>query len=423
MRLLLITSSSANSIYGGGQVYVKNLIDQLIYRGQPPIIAEPLSEGRHTSEYNGCRVVSFELPLDLENATRILDEVRPDIVHAHGFKAVFAEASKKLGLPCVITAHHGGILCPAGTLLNHRDEICRIKANHKDCLPCVLKNIRAGYYSLPLMRTIPLKARLGIGRLMEKLPFIIYLTPVLKASLDIQAKANEWKAIHDYADLLIAPSDAISVSMIRNGAPKDKVQVISHGIPLPADISENQHPETIKEGTKTKFFYVGRICHVKGIHIMLAAFNMVENGAELHLIGGTGSRSEKRYMRRLQGRYRHDKRIFWHGRVENTGVNKLIKGFDIMIHPAICLEVFGLNIAEALGMGKPVIATRSGGPEMQIVDGVNGILISPNSVSELKNAIKLIANNPLKFHPGRYNVTSINEHVTQLQKIYEEVAH
>ena len=73
---------------------------------------------------------------------------------------------------------------------------------------------------------------------------------------------------------------------------------------------------------------------------------------------------------------------------------ELISQFDIMIHPTISLEVFGLNIAEALALGKPVIATQCGGAEMQIRDAVNGFLVPPNDIEALKKAIMKIVKEP-----------------------------
>ena len=85
--------------------------------------------------------------------------------------------------------------------------------------------------------------------------------------------------------------------MIANGLAAHKVSVIPHGIPMPA-----QRPAfpAIIDG-KIKFYYVGRICYVKGIHILLEAFHSVDApGIELHLIGGAGNKHEVRYMSDLQ---------------------------------------------------------------------------------------------------------------------------
>lgn len=423
VKALFILSHNINSKYGGGQIYVSSLIDEFIRQGLFPVIASPRRSESEAESYNGCRIVQFKQPLNLDGATLILQEIKPELVHAHGFKAVFAEACKKLRIPCIITAHHGGIVCPAGTLLNHRDEICRIKSNHNDCLPCVLRNIRGGFYAWPLILMLPLKARLALGRFMQKMPFILYLTPILKAALAIQDKADEWKAIHENATLLIAPSDAIAESMIRNGSPRNKIKAIPHGIPFPNKrlLSDSlQHRGKINQSLR--FFYVGRICYVKGVHVLLSAFNNLDTDAELHIFGGVGNKQEERYMVRLKNKYRKNTRIIWNRKIDSEKVYEVINQYDVMIHPAIYLEVFGLNIAEALVLGKPVIATRCGGPEMQIEDGVNGILVEPNNSLVLANTMRKVINNIINLKVNNTDVIPIERHVKELIELYEEIA-
>lgn len=173
---------------------------------------------------------------------------------------------------------------------------------------------------------------------------------------------------------MIAPCHEMAKAMIRNGLDANKTLVIPHGIPLPKIVPDFPH---IKNG-KIKFFYVGRICYIKGIHIMLKAFSQVKDPQiELHLIGGAANKSEKRYMRKLQHKYNQDQRIIWQGKVSPDKVYETIADMHISCSFSH-MESFGLNIAESLAMGKPVLATRSGGAEMQIKDGKNGWLIPTN---------------------------------------------
>ena len=116
-----------------------------------------------------------------------------------------------------------------------------------------------------------------------------------------------------------------------------------------------------------------------------------------------------------------DARIKWLGKISYQRIYDEIDKYDVMIHPAICLEVLGLNIAEALALSKPVIATKCGGPEMQIEDGTNGILVEPNNIVELANAMERIANNEINLKVKIESVKSIEEHVHELLKVYEEI--
>jgi glycosyltransferase involved in cell wall biosynthesis len=418
-RLLIVSSDSFFSTYGGGQVYVKNLVDELIRQNIYPVIVtpDPLPEDIRT--YKGCQLETISNHITIDEIKKLLLRAKPNVVHAHGSKALFSKACNILNIPYIVTVHHGGILCPAGTLLNHRDEICRIKANPTACLPCVLKNIRSGLYSYPLLKLIPVRFRIKLGELIEKLPFTYYFTPVLQAQVSIARKAAEWKSIYTHSTRIIAPSHAIAESMIRNECPKEKISVIPHGIPIPEEKLLN-HETKKSNQNRIKFFYMGRICHAKGVHIMLAAFSQIEVTAELHIIGGAGNNSEQRYMNKLRRRHRTNEQIFWHGKVDSKQINHLISQYDIMVHSAIYLEVFGLNIAEALALGKPVIATRCGGAEMQIRDGVNGWLVEPNNVESLKNIfVDIITNKKSVLRGFEQEVCSIETHVSALKNCYE----
>ena len=61
-------------------------------------------------------------------------------------------------------------------------------------------------------------------------------------------------------------------------------------------------------------------------------------------------------------------------------------------------ETFGIVYVEALASGKPVIATRCGGPE-DIVNSSNGLLIEKGNPAELANAMEWMYNNWSNFNP------------------------
>jgi phosphatidylinositol alpha-1,6-mannosyltransferase len=70
---------------------------------------------------------------------------------------------------------------------------------------------------------------------------------------------------------------------------------------------------------------------------------------------------------------------------------------DIFIMPAKELpggdyEGFGIVYLEANLFGKPVIAGRSGGVSDAVTDGVNGLLVNPENLGEISEAIVRLAN-------------------------------
>ena len=74
-----------------------------------------------------------------------------------------------------------------------------------------------------------------------------------------------------------------------------------------------------------------------------------------------------------------------------TMVNALQRRADVIVQKSIA-EGFGLTVAEAMWKAKPVVATRLGGIQDQIVDGESGVLIDdPHDLAGFAAAISGIA--------------------------------
>lgn len=418
MHLLQIANGDFFSTYGGGQVYVKNIVDEMIRQGMSVSVFSFVDRKSDVpyekKEYKGIDLYEFYTK-DRDVIEEVLERIKPDIIHAHAEKALFASI-RSHSHKFVVTAHHGGITCPAGTLMNTRDEICRLPVSHDNCLACVLRNTKGGPKAYPFIKRLPLKLRLQLGRFLNKLPFIYFLTPYGRASLQIEHKMQEWKMITDRADRLIAPSESIAKNMTLNDLPEEKIETSPHGIPY------SPNSLSICNNSHLKFFYVGRLSYIKGIHNLLKAFVQLDSSrCELHIVGDVSDR----YASHLQAAYKKYPHIVFHGKISPDQVLDYIRQFDILVHPTICLEIYGLNIAEALSQGKPVIATRCGGAEMQIREKENGLLVEPNDVSGLRDAIQWMLDHPEErqrmAEQAPAGVIAIEEHIRSLRELYQEV--
>lgn len=436
MKILIVGLDKLGSEYGGGQVYVKNLVAGLL-------------ANQHDVSYMSIAFVNNALPqwawfnrnsikeLQLlipaawcvgrnpteksyitEEIASAYKELSPDIVHAHGWKEYSCIAARQSWIPCVITAHHGGIVCPAGALLNQNDKICSVTADQHACLPCCVRNIPGDKLWLPFLRLIPLAVQLRLGRWLRARHFRYFITPLGTLVLSISDKLASIESLGKYASRLIAPSPAIRDALVRNGVPEQKVVVVPHGIPPLA-----RRPLTDGLGKQPlKFLYLGRINHVKGLHVMLNACSRLPgNGYELHIVGEAVTRPEKRYCRKLKMKF-PNVNAFWHGGKSHDEIPKFITACDLIIHPTICLEVFGLTIAESLALGRPVIASRCGSAEIQVRDGENGILVPPNDPEALSDALTRLIENPnlvRKMADQIGAVHTLDAHIYDLEKIYE----
>jgi trehalose synthase len=67
-------------------------------------------------------------------------------------------------------------------------------------------------------------------------------------------------------------------------------------------------------------------------------------------------------------------------------VNAIQRGADVVVQKSLA-EGFGLTVAEAMWKARPVVASRIGGIQDQIVDGVSGYLIDPTDLEATAAAI------------------------------------
>src|SRR3546814_20494591 len=88
-------------------------------------------------------------------------------------------------------------------------------------------------------------------------------------------------------------------------------------------------------------------------------------------------------------------------------------------------ETFGVVLAEATALGRPVIATRCGGPESIVSDG-DGYLVDVDNVEELAAAMVQLVDNIKQFEPDSIRMRcakrfSAEVVTTQLKEAYCEV--
>lgn len=67
---------------------------------------------------------------------------------------------------------------------------------------------------------------------------------------------------------------------------------------------------------------------------------------------------------------------------------------DIIVHPITVPELFEFTVLEAMAASKPVIVGKIGAPKSFIEDGVDGVLISPNSSDAIAESVIWLLKNP-----------------------------
>jgi glycosyltransferase involved in cell wall biosynthesis len=133
-----------------------------------------------------------------------------------------------------------------------------------------------------------------------------------------------------------------------------------------------------------KILFFGRITKYKGLGILLEALKEVINtGLKIKLvIAGNGDCSDYEEMFLELNEYLN-LNIRW---ISDDDIESFINDVDFVVLPYIEASQSGV-IPLAYSFGKPVIATNVGGLPEQVINNKTGLIISPASVIELKNAI------------------------------------
>lgn len=316
---------------------------------------------------------------------RFFTKLKVDVIHSNMIEGYDVEAAKLCHIPICLTIHIGGFICPRGGgngFLRYDDTICNQPVGF-GCSHCCASDIPFPGIAYALSHCIPSQIACHLLERMRRPVF--YLTPLLLTKVSVQ-QCQERIELFKYATIFAA-NERLRYLLALNGL-RDNVMLLPHGV------EERERLPYPPVDDKVKFFFLGRLQYSKGLHVLLRALEGIDRDSyELHVIGDAGkSRADVRYEQSLHSLAK-DKSVIFHGRIRNDEIEGVIKSMHIMIHSAICLEVYGISIAESLAMGRPVLATRCGGAEMQVKEGVNGWLVNPNDVDALRKSILKVIRN------------------------------
>jgi len=213
-------------------------------------------------------------------------------------------------------------------------------------------------------------------------PYVLteHFSGFLEGTIDSFRAAYAKKAFVG-ASLVIAVSKPLAEALKKYGAEERKLRVV----PNMVDVSFFTLPPKQRQETPFRFLTVAFLERLKGTHILLQAF-AIAFGGEKHvrlMVGGDGpQRSELEELARRLGIA--DQVVFL-GLLSREGVREAMWQANVFVLPSL-VETFGVVLIEALSTGLPVVATRCGGPEDIVRDGV-GVLCDPGDVHGLANAL------------------------------------
>lgn len=142
---------------------------------------------------------------------------------------------------------------------------------------------------------------------------------------------------------------------------------------------------------------------IKGIPMLLQVMQRIKQEglrARLHLVGDGAFRQE---FEHTADRLGVSEECIFHGKAEKRELYAILNQMDFLVS-ASKFESFGCTIAEAMMLGKPVVVTKSGGPESFVIEQT-GILVEKEDADALYQGIR-----DMMTHYSEYRSDEIREY-------------
>ena len=348
MRIAFITFEYPPFIIGGAGIYAINVTQELVKLGHEVTVFTPQIESGKSFVNNGnlkiCRIaLNDNLPFKALQFWLKLPEVimktessnKFDIIHFNGLSYWFVK-NKLSDAPHIITIHH--LVTDA------------VKSNN----PSLISRFR------------DISGENGFF-----MPFIEKRCVKCTNKIISVSKFTKKQIVETYK---ISP---------------EKIDVVYNGMKLKKQtFTEEELEELNKQFSipqKPIILFVGRVDDQrKGLDILLKSFkNVLDKTDCALLVVGKGDQNEARTLSTSLGILDN---VFFTGFVDEITLKKCYQLCDIYVIPSR-LEGFGLTVLEAMVAGKPVVATNVGAIPEIMKDNENGILVEPNDINSMSNAI------------------------------------
>ncbi|MEZ4639904.1 MAG: glycosyltransferase family 4 protein [Caldilineaceae bacterium] len=401
---------------GGTELYCWGLARALATEGHQAHIFYPtpsLVEGEERVEREGVHLWSVPLPptrehedpvsqywhtfrdLGIEAAfQRFLDEVQPELVHFQHVQGVSARLIELAApLPRIVTLHDYWYFCANSQLIRPDRRPCEgPSAGCHNCVDCATERA-----DLQWMRPL---------RPLVALPF---------------AYRNRYlRHLADEVDLFLAPSAFLRQKYVEHGFPAEKIVVVENGLDVDK-LAPTSQPTIAQPAVRPHFGFLGSLAWQKGVHVLIEAFNRLDERASLTIYGSEHTFPE--YAAELKRLARHPN-IRFAGVVEPRQVGEALRQIDCLVVPSLWYENSPLVIQEAYGVGVPVVASRLGALPEKVKEDSTGRLFSPGDVDDLAAVLQDLVTHPQLLAEMSERIVpapSMAVHAAYLAQVYEGV--
>jgi len=441
VRVLLVSNYFPPDSIGGVQLYTYRLAQELHRRG---VMVHVVCTGEWATGENDLNAVRTEIvdniPVtrihlnwtkaeapfrflyDNPNVFRvmqsIIEEVRPSLLHITSCEPLSASvifAARQAGLPIVMTLAGYWFVCPRITLQHADGHICSAKVAGWECMRCLAWESK--YQQMA--RFLSERAQNSLLTRLGRIAWVTRRRGFIGMIGDMEERRRTLRDAFSHVDVVLAISEYVREAFVDSGLlDVSKLRVHEWGLPSVAPRSKTDHVEP--NDLPVRIAYFGRIAMPKGVHILIEAFRQLNGAVSLVLHGnsGGGSSSYDDYLRSLA--YDDERICFW-GPYNPAEAVDLMSRFDIIVVPSVWPETYNLVAREALMARRSVVASRIGALPEAVCHEQNGLLVSPNNVSELAIALQRLVDCPElreKLESGQRRIKTLEQEMEELIAIY-----
>lgn len=222
------------------------------------------------------------------------------------------------------------------------------------------------------------------------------------------------------ADVLVAPSQYYSGVMEgRLGLRPGSIEVIPNGIDLSGWAVK-------KECKGRRIGYLARMCHSKGLGLLVEAFIHINDSSLTLAIAGTMGGGDDIYVEGLKRKLEKaglGSCVEWFPDLDREAKVEFLRSLSVFSVPVIYPEAFGLYLVEAMACGVPVVMPdASAFPEL-VNPAACGILVVPDSVVDLAHGVQKMLNDPQRELVGKKGRRAVEEryHVGAMAADFEKI--
>ncbi len=268
-----------------------------------------------------------------------------------------------------------------------------------DWLPGVAAIILKQAYKIPLVATVHATER---GRHQG------FLNNATSGQID----ALEWKICFEAWSVIVCSQYMTNEVYWFFGTPRSKIRVIANGI----DTGQLHHSPreqqaalraTYAPNGERLLFYVGRIVHEKGLHVLLRAMPSILRDAPNTRLLVAGKNS--RHYQPLAGELGISAAVVFLDFISDEQRDALYQVVDAAIFPSL-YEPFGIVALEAMALNCNVIASDVGGLGEVVQHLDNGLTVYPNDSESIAWAVRTLFADPAAAERRRF---------TALQQVHE----